>query len=268
MLGFLEEFLKSKGYGPGLVQGVDAQLGFADFDPDTNILTNLICTHVTNVVCSFETESLKVNLYLFYSPKDLMHALKKKFSLELVFRTKRNGRNVLEQKRGLKGRFSSKLAGGFKVNYEVKDVSGWTKSSLLNLSRSLGIEIQEKTLLDEYKSEMELGLKVLTDDFIRYSVNDVVLLESVVMKMVDLVNWLSLDVLKIYKKFDANTIPMSQGALVSRVFLRYLESLLNKSWKYCFVNRRMLLAAAFCKLGFLKNPFKIRLHQFISVRIL
>lgn len=247
-----KNFLESKGYKEGVIQGMNVRLKFDDFSPDKDILTELISEHVKRIQLPLAKNSLKCDLYLFFSPKDLINAIGKTSFLEQVYKPSGGGFKI-EQKRSLRGCFSQGLENGFRVDYTIKDISGWGNRGLQALANSLGVAVGEKSLLDDYKSKMEEGLIHCTDDFIKYSINDVVILEKIVKSMVKMVNWLCKDILTFTKTFNQTTIPMSQGSLVSSVFISYLYSLLDKSEKYPAELKQKLLSAAFCKIGLLKK---------------
>ena len=248
----LKEFLKSKNYSEGLLQGMNARLLFSDFSPSKDVLTELIYSHLKRIELPLEKEGIKCDLYMFFSPKDLTIAIGKTSFLDLITQKTRGGYRI-EQKRTLRGSFSQVLENGFKIDYKIKDVAGWTNKGLKHLADSLSVPTVEKSLLDDYKSRMEDGLVHCTDDFIKYALNDVDLLERIVRSKVRMVNWLCKDIFSLNKSYNLSTIPMSQGSLVSDVFITYLYSLLDKSVKYSAVDRERVLTAAFCKLGLLKK---------------
>ena len=74
---------------------------------------------------------------------------------------------------------------------------------------------------------MDHALEHFTDDFIKYDINDVVLLRQIVKAKIELINWLTKDVLKIPLEFSRDTIPMTQGRLVSTIFESYLSNKKN-----------------------------------------
>ncbi len=148
---------------------------------------------------------------------------------------------------------------GFKVDYTLKDLAGWTNNGLAKLASSLGLDTGEKDLLDEYKSCMEKGLVEGPHDFLKYSLNDVRLLKSIVEGQVRLINWVCKDVLEINKVFTQDTIPMTQGSVVSDIFSSYLRGLLKGSSRYGAYRKdpEYRLTLAFSKLSLLDPA-----HQF------
>lgn len=223
------ELLKSKGFTEGMISGMNVRLVFNEFLPEHDVLTQLIHDHIERINLPIQKGQLVCNLYLFFSPKDLWIAIGFKNFNELIFTPRKFGGFQIEQKRSLRGAFSMRLDNGFSVSYVIKDVSGWTNRGLIVLAQSLGISSDEKSLLDDYKSKMEVGLIECTDAFIKYLINDVVLLEKIVKGMVKMVNWLCQDILKIQTKLNQTTIPMSQGSLVSRVFILFEAKIVDFS---------------------------------------
>lgn len=257
------EFLAEKGYLEGVIPNMGVNLRFDSFSDEKDMLTNLIYNHFDRIGGDYTNRRLKCNFYLFFSPKDLWICIGYNSFLEIMNSLNKNGGFQIEQKRNLFGSFSQHLENSFSIQYKVKDISGWTNRGLKNLSRSLGLSVESKSLLDAYKSRMEVGLVECTDDFIRYAVNDVELLNSIVFKQTELVNWICKDILHMNMKFDHNTIPMTQGSLVSKVFIGYIYSLMFKSSKYPESVKNRLLQTAFYKLGLLKKESKNYRNNFI-----
>lgn len=56
----------------------------------------------------------------------------------------------------------------------LRDLKGYTNSSLKNLAESLNILMESKDLLEEYKSCMDIALKDHTDVFLKYCLDDVI----------------------------------------------------------------------------------------------
>lgn len=100
---------------------------------------------------------------------------------------------------------------------------------------------------------MEVGLEKCTEDFIRYALYDVDLLEQIVVKQVSQINWICRDILKMDIVFDQQTLPMSQDSLVSKIFINYIYTLPDKSPKFQDFDAKHLLNAAFSKTGLLKG---------------
>lgn len=66
------------------------------------------------------------------------------------------------------------------MKYKLRDLSVWANRSLASLVSGLGIQIEEKQLLDSYKDRMHDALSEHSDDFVKYALTDVVILEKVV----------------------------------------------------------------------------------------
>lgn len=120
---------------------------------------------------------------------------------------------------------------------------------------------------------MEVPLHTDFSSFFVYSMNDVFLLKDIVWGQLKLINWLITDVLKLPESFcfQKHTIPFTQGALVSRIFLMYLENLLELSdyqegvpaWVFelPIEKRRALLRGVFAKVGLLRETSDVGVRE-------
>lgn len=223
-----EKLLASKGYLPPYLKEYDCCLLFSHFADIEDRLTKLIYNYVFGSVRRRRRNEVDCNLFFFYSPKDLWIAIGWENFRELITPSEKTGKATITQKRTTMGYFTLKLNDRFKVNYALKDIAGWTNLGLQSLAEGLGLETGDKSLLDPYKARMDFALVNHTDDFIRYSMNDVVLLEQVLNAQVKMVNWLTNEVLKIPLEFTPNSIPMTQGRLVSTIFEFCLTQLIDK----------------------------------------
>lgn len=184
-----------------------------------------------------DTDIFYCNLYFFYSPKDLWIAFGWKRFKWLLNQSFNQKGSYIQKKRSISGRLVNKPGTSdekqgdhrFHIIYTFKDISGWTNSSLAALSESVGVVPKEKNSLNQYKTHMEDALLENTDLFIRYAINDVLLLKQIVAAQVTLINTLCRDVLQIDCAFTKETIPMTTGKLDSVIFQRYIETLLDKS---------------------------------------
>jgi hypothetical protein len=103
---------------------------------------------------------------------------------------------------------------------------------------------------------MDYALEHFTDDFIKYAINDVLLLGRIVNSKIQLINWLTKDVLKIPLEFSRDTIPMTHGRLVSTIFEFYLSNLVDKNTLDLEAAPEIILKGAYAKLGVLDPDSK------------
>lgn len=164
--------LEPRGVLPGFNPRYSAHVYYKSFIDSEDLITWLIYEHCSKYNHSTSNQQISCALFLFYSPKDLWIALGFENFRELVSRGKKRGTNFINQKRALFGSFVRKLEDRFLVKYKVKDVSGWTNQGLASFASGLGIELQDKGALDEYKSCMEVALVEKPETFISYALND------------------------------------------------------------------------------------------------
>ncbi len=155
-----------------------------------------------------------VRLLLFYSPKDVEHAVGWD-----RFRPAIDKGNV-RQRNGLSG----KLQAGRTVI--LKDLSGWAgKTSLLTFATSLGLPCEDKGAMDACKACMYQGLCGRPEDFLRYGVGDLRLLLGLLTAFVTHFRTLQHECRGMPEEglWAADDIPMTSGALVARTFERWLH---------------------------------------------
>lgn len=254
--------LLRRGYYDSYLKKHDCTILFDEFDDHTDHLTALIYKHLFQSNYQVENVKLRCNLFFFFSPKDIWAAVGWHNFRNFVISENGSSKGLIMQKRNLMGTFSLDYGNHFTVCYKLKDVSGWTNTSLETFANGLGIVTSTKKLVDNYKDRMDYALEHFTDDFIKYAINDVVLLRQIVTAKIELINWLTKDVLKIPLEFSRDTIPMTQGRLVSSIFEFYLSNLVNKKNLDLDISPEILLKAAYAKLGVLdpdsKNYSKFR----------
>lgn len=254
--------LLRRGYYDSYLKKHDCTILFDEFDDHTDRLTALIFKHLFQSNYQVQNVKIKCNLFFFFSSKDIWIALGWDTFKNLIISENGSSKGIITQKRNLMGTFCLDYGDDFTVIYTLKDVSGWTNTSLETFAEGLGIATSTKKLVDDYKDRMDYALEHFTDDFIKYAINDVVLLRQIVTAKIGLVNWLTKDVLKIPLEFSRDTIPMTQGRLVSSIFEFYLSNLADKETLGLDMNPEILLKAAYAKLGVLdpdsKNYSKFR----------
>ncbi|WP_013325089.1 hypothetical protein [Gloeothece verrucosa] len=177
-----------------------------------------------------ETEILpkKLNLLMFYSPKDLflLHGSNNfnRLVLPEQFLDDQKGDEYLigeiSQKRNIKAIY--KLKGH---TIKVKDLKGWTTGSLKALASSVAIELADKGKMDAYKTNMVAGLINEPESFIEYSIGDTDCLLSIYQKFSANIQSLQSQALELPEStcFTLQNIPMTTGSLVANSFRKYLE---------------------------------------------
>ncbi len=109
-----------------------------------------------------------VRLLTFFSPKDIEYAVGWNAFKIAIDQKKVHQRNNLSGSIDLPN-----------LKVHIKDISGWAgKTSLNKFAGALGIKMNSKTVMDDYKTHMMDGLVAHPEHFVRYSVDDArVLLE-------------------------------------------------------------------------------------------
>ncbi len=154
----------------------------------------------------------EVRLLTFYSPKDL------EFAVGWNALTIAIDKNKVRQRHNLSG--TIELAN---LKVYIKDISGWAgKTSLNTFASALGITMQSKSVMDEYKSHMMDGLLAHTEDFLRYSLDDARVLLDCQTLFLRLFNEVQRDCLGLDEDWEADSIPMTLGSLVASTFQGWL----------------------------------------------
>jgi hypothetical protein len=159
----------------------------------------------------------EVELLLYYSPKDLEYSVGWEFMKELYERTKK----PITQKRNLRGKFE--LAG---VDVTLFDLKGWG-TSLANLADSVGVEIKDKSLMDDYKASMRDGYIERPEDAFYYARGDVDVLHRIRHEFIKNVQWVRHDVIGIPRVGECDPfedLPKTTGSLVAHEFLKWLKT--------------------------------------------
>lgn len=160
----------------------------------------------------------KINLAMFYSPKDVEVTIGKDNHRELL----KNG--VIHKSRKLNGKFS--LEG---VEYRLIDAIGTANSTLERFMESVGITSPVKSLSKGHdKSNMEAWIIDDPATFLDYAVGDVYYLKLALEKRTRQINQLVSDSLDFnpmyaYPWESGDRLPMSSGALVSDTFEKFLS---------------------------------------------
>jgi hypothetical protein len=154
----------------------------------------------------------EVRLLTFYSPKDLEYAVGWN-ALKIAI-----DRNKVHQRQNLSGSIDLP-----NLRVYIKDISGWAgKTSLNTFAGALGIKMQSKSVMDEYKSHRMDGLIAHPEDFLRYSVDDARVLLDCQGSFLTLFNEVQRDCLALDEDWEADSVPMTLGSLVASTFQRWL----------------------------------------------
>jgi hypothetical protein len=204
-------------------------LHFVNRHDDTNLLNMALPTLFPEELPNH------VNALTYYSPKDCEYT----FGWEVWEDALLGGR--VRQKNGMRGTFGSDPA------VDLLDLYGLYKEGLKPLANSVGIPVEDKGLMDKYKSTMYQGLLEHPRDFLRYAIWDAQVLPVIYERFVPLLNTIMKDCLGIPERdlFKRGKIPMTIGRLVATVFEKWLLSRCGDD------RERLAYKLCLCKLGYL-----------------
>ena len=122
---------------------------------------DIVCTESNIIEWGYTIE-----LIMYYSPKDLEYAfgwnyIKSKYMSSII----KQRRNITS-----KG-FGFQSANEDIYELDIKDVKGWSNTSLKEFLSGLGIKMENKDKLDKYKKEMITGFYNVTEDSIYYAMD-------------------------------------------------------------------------------------------------
>jgi hypothetical protein len=186
-----------------------------------------------------------VNLRMFYSPKDLSIG----FGFDQVkdYYKRNSSRTGIQQRRNVSG-YSLPIGDR---KFTIMDLKGLQPiGGLKDLAKSVGYEMQSKSDMDEYKSNMLEGLIQETEKFLDYSLADAEDLHDIH----DQFNYyvrvkVCKDILGV--EF-IDEIPMTTGSLVGKVFQQWIHTLAENKNAFEFAIR---------KLGLLNSDSKTSKHD-------
>lgn len=177
-----------------------------------------------NIIFEEETKII-VNLYLFYSIKDLTIA----FSEDIMLLYYLNKRKGISQTRRIHGKIELK---DFTLNtttnfvFKINDLYGLETGGLKAMAESCGILVDEKTSLDNYKTNMHLALKEVPYTFFTYCLNDCYLLLKILDSKINTYNDILINILKITDSkalFSRQTIPLTVGSIVNLIWTKFFQ---------------------------------------------
>jgi hypothetical protein len=163
-----------------------------------------------------ETARLELNVNLgqaemltYFSPKDVEYAVGWK-----LFKKAIEGGKVRQRRR-----LSGSVAGA-----RLHDLFGWSNCSLSAFARTLGANMTNKTSLDDLKGNMARALYERPEEYLRYAVEDAVVLLELRERFVNLVNEVRRDCLGQDFPLPTENVPRTLGALVASLLEEWVES--------------------------------------------
>ena len=158
---------------------------FIEFGDETTVLhpyvTSLIQNRIPEAIN--DKKIVKAFLYFYYSPKDIEYAFGFNNIKDFFCKYKPKGRSpYILQRRAMTGRYPIKNNSecDFKINYYLKDLYGWSQGKLDKLATSVNVNMDSKTLLDDYKADMRNPLHSMTEIFFKYAIDDAEVLYKIV----------------------------------------------------------------------------------------
>lgn len=163
---------------------------------------------------------------MFYSFQDLGFAFGwSNVEKQLIDEASSKNKYQIEQRRSITGTLKIGDSSTSRENrWKIRDLSGWTNTSLKDFASSLGIPMENKDLLDDLKSSMDVALKERTKTFLDYGLSDVMVLEVIYSNFLKMVNQVLSTILNLPDKllFNESNLPLATGALVAKTFEKYI----------------------------------------------
>lgn len=188
------------------------------------------CPDVSSIYYESERITYYLFVHLYFQIKDLTLA----FGVENMLSIYKNKNSKIFQRNGVSGYF--KLAHsyyGIISDYyvNIKDLKSITtapnlKSLIERFYPQNATASATKTQLDAYKTEMNVALQKYPEIFLDYSMQDATILLDIMEEYVSSYNEILKNVLHISETeayFNTKTIPMTLGATVKAIFLKYLK---------------------------------------------
>lgn len=240
----------------------NVEVQFVNFSDDCNLLHDYLVSFLgsdENLPVS-RYKRVKVHLLFFFSPKDLIVCFGfnniEKFFKEDIPRS--INASWIVQNRNIFGNFRFKgHKNEVKISYKCRDLFGFTNSSLKDLASSFGVEMSNKTILDDYKENMLIPFQNHPEEFFKYGMDDTLKLMEIFDKIISQINRLLVETLKIpyFLRFSKDKFACSTGRLVSEIFEKYLIfwALGSPSSRDVYYSKKLELDIAFAKLSVLKT---------------
>lgn len=208
---------------------------FDNLNSDQPILAEYIAHYLFEKINHRDDKlTISVNLFMFYSMRDLTVALSPSF-LKPYFL---NEKKVLNQRRNISGFLvqehqlilknnSKKIETySFRFDYKIKDLFGLANSSLADLTESCGINTETKKSLDIYKENMLLACKNEPYLFLKYGIFDCEVLFQIVESKINSSNSILSNTFGIYNKnlfYTLENLPITIGSYVYSLWERFLK---------------------------------------------
>lgn len=205
---------------------------YSDFDDfESPLLFGIFSVLDKNNLLQFlPDKAFCVKLFFYYSLKDLTYS----FGLSMMRPYYLNQKRLLLQRRNVTGVL--KMDYTYKTKqyrpvFVLKDLSGLFPGGLKDLAASVGLKKEDS--LDLYKKDMTVPLKEKTVEFLRYGINDAVLLPTIYeLKTQSFNNILDIYSLPKHYYFQTKNFPTTVGTTVSILWLKYIDYALFKSNKF------------------------------------
>lgn len=184
-------------------------------------------------------------VHFFYSIRDLTYLFGEDILKNCISarpaKTAKNRSNYIFQKNKIEGRFEYEIEENINENTKatiiLKDKFGWAnKGGLKGLVSTLGINSKYKDECNVYKACMEYSLTnlELATKFLNYSINDVVVLSEIDLKMPKFLNQVALGI-NLLKGNEGNeeekqsfftpeNTPGSIGSIVERIVAKFIHN--------------------------------------------
>lgn len=165
----------------------------------------------------------KVRLLMYYSARDLEYSISWDFCNELMLAGKESFGQGIQKKRNIRGQFDLHIEDR-KINVTIRDLYGWNPQGLNKLANSVGVKMESKGDMDEYKTRMFDGLINEPQKFISYSMGDTTVLLDIEKSFVEQVRWVQHDVIGLPLELchTIDDIPTTTGSLVAATLLHWV----------------------------------------------
>lgn len=135
----------------------------------------------------------------------------------------------------------------------VRDRAGWVNGGFKKLLESCGLDSSDKRKMDKYKSCMLLGLIRKPEDFVMYSMGDVVQLLEVNSAFPNLVSKVAREYLNV--PFSPSEVKDTVGSTIAKVYEKYLHGL--------HPDNPRALELAFKKLGIISQAHSAKKNKYL-----
>jgi len=176
-----------------------------------------------------KVKELVINLYFYFSLTDLnlslgIENLKPYYLKKEGIKRRRNysGRISMEEEYNLER---------YKFHFNLRDMFGMDAGSLQSLIESCGLNTKDKTVMEQYKGKMDLGLTEQTYNFCCYALNDATVLFEIMDRKVSVYNNILTNIYGIHDvkaHFTTKNLPLTLGSTVYAMFMKYYKYVILK----------------------------------------